>query len=55
MKLRQFSIEELTEYRETSLTKAFESLREVAGKYYEEIDDIDAFVADLRGREPEDE
>ena len=40
MKLHDFHIEELTEYRQTSLTNAIESLREVAEKYYEEIDDI---------------
>lgn len=55
MEIHEFRIEELTKYRQTTLTKAFESLREVAGKYYDEIEDIDAFVADLRGREPEDE
>lgn len=46
----EFTVEELTEYRQTSLTEAIESLREVAGKYYEEIEDVNAFVADLRGR-----
>ena len=55
LELLEFRIEELTEYRQTSLTEAIESLREVAGKYYEEIEDVNAFVAELRGRGPEDE
>lgn len=55
MKLVRFSVEELTEYRQTSLTKAFESLREVAEEHYQKIDDVNAFVADLRGREPDGE
>ncbi len=55
MELRDFKIEQITEYRQTSLTKAFESLREVTEKYYVEIEDVNAFVADLRGRGPEDE
>ena len=55
MSLDEFRIEELTAYRPTSLTQAMDSLGEVAGKYYEEIEDVDAFVADLRGRGPEDE
>lgn len=53
--LKAFRVEELTEYRKTSLSSAFESLREVAGKYYEEIEDVNAFVAELRGRGPEEE
>ncbi len=55
MSLYEFRIEHLTEYRQTSILEAMESLREVAGKYYEEIEDINAFVAELRGRGPEDE
>lgn len=55
LELQEFRIEELTDYRQTSLTEAFESLREVAGKYYEEIEDVNAFVAELRGRGSEDE
>ena len=55
MKLCSFCIEELTEYRQTSLTEAFESLSEVAAKHYADLEDVDAFVADLRGRGPEDE
>jgi len=53
--IKAFRVEELTEYNKTSLSSAFESLREVAGKYYEEIEDVNAFVADLRGRGPEEE
>ena len=55
MSLQDFRIEHLTGYRQTSLTEAFESLRELAEEHYQKIGDIDAFVADLRGREPEDE
>lgn len=55
MRLREFYIEGLTEYRQTSITSAIESLREVTEEHYQSIEDIDAFVADLRGREPENE
>ena len=55
MKLHSFCIEELTEYRQTSLTEAFESLSKVAAKHYADLEDVEAFVADLRGRGPEDE
>ena len=51
----EFTVEHLSEYRQASILEAMESLREVAGKYYEEIEDINAFVAELRGRGPEDE
>lgn len=53
--LKEFRVEELTAYRQTTISNAIESLREVAGKYYEEIEDVNAFVADLRGRGPEEE
>ncbi len=55
MKLVKFHVDELTEYRQTSLMEAIESLREVAEEHYQKIDDINAFVADLRGREPDNE
>ena len=54
MKLHSFCIEELTEYRQTSLTEAFDSLSEVAAKHYADLEDVDAFVAGLRGRGVED-
>lgn len=50
-----FTVEQLTEYRQTSLTEAFDSLSEVAAKHYADLEDVNAFVADLRGRGPEDE
>lgn len=55
MQLHTFRIEQLTEYRKTSLSKAFESLSEVAAKHYADLEDVQAFVADLRGKGPEDE
>ena len=51
LSLIKFQIEELTEYRKTPITEAIESLRKLVGKYYQDIDDIDAFIADLRGRD----
>lgn len=50
MKLHSFCIEELTPYRQTTLTEAFDSLSEVAAKHYADLEDVDAFVADLRGQ-----
>ena len=55
MKLHSFCIEELTEYRQTSLTEAFDSLSEVAAKHFADLEDVEAFVAELRGGGPEDE
>ncbi len=51
LSLIKFQIDELTEYRKTPITEAIESLRKLVGKYYQDIDDIDAFIADLRGRD----
>ncbi|MDE0610587.1 MAG: hypothetical protein OXH77_11855 [Anaerolineaceae bacterium] len=50
-----FTVEQLMEYRQTSLLKAMQSLREVAGEHYKEIEDVNAFVAELRGRGEQDE
>ncbi len=51
MSLDYFVVEEITEYRGTGIAQALESLREVAGHYYEAVSDIDAFISDARGND----
>lgn len=51
MSLVYFAAEELTEYRETRLSQALESLSDLAGQYYEIVSDIDALVSDARGND----
>jgi hypothetical protein len=47
--IEEFRVTSISEYRQTPLIDAFQSLSEVAGKYYDEIDDVIAYVAELRG------
>ena len=53
LSLVDFQVEELTEYRQSSINEAIASLRKSAGKFYQDIDDIDAFIAELRGHDLE--
>jgi hypothetical protein len=50
MSIENFLIQRLTEYSKTPITEALDSLNVIMGKYLEDIDDIDSFVADLRGK-----
>lgn len=43
-----FRIDELLSYKETNLTEAIEHLAELASPYFEAIDDLDTYFADLR-------
>ncbi len=49
MTLLDFHVEELTPYRQTSIENAIESLYKIAGKDYEDVDDIDMVIAEIRG------
>jgi hypothetical protein len=53
MSLQYFAIERLTEYSKKPITDSLESLRAVVGEYYDRIDDIDEFIADVRGTDEE--
>lgn len=46
-----FLVTGISPYRNTPLLEAFQSLSEIAGKYYEEVDDVTGFIAELRGDE----
>jgi hypothetical protein len=49
MRLYDFRIEQLLPYREKDLSKAVDALGDVAGRYYQEIADLDTYLADIRG------
>ena len=51
LSLINFKVLELTDYRQAPLLEAFDSLKDVAGKYYEQIPNIDSFIDELRGRD----
>lgn len=48
LELEDFTIEELLDYQETSLTEAFSQLHQAAGDSFEQIDDVPQFVTRLR-------
>jgi len=52
--LIDFTIEDVTPYRQKRLSKALASTREVISAYLDAVDDIDAFMDELRG-EPDGE
>lgn len=50
LEILDFRVESLTDYEApSSLTDAFAQLKELAGKYYDGIDDVEKYVSDLRG------
>jgi hypothetical protein len=53
MTIQYFLIERVTEYTRKSMQQAIASLYDIAGKYYENVGDIDALVADMRGTDGE--
>ena len=46
--LRGFTVQDITEYRRTSIIDAFAELSELAEKYYRDIDDVTGYVSSLR-------
>ena len=54
-KLSKFKITELTPYRKKSLTEAFDALRNLAEPHYRDIEDIGAFVAEMRGQDEDEQ
>jgi hypothetical protein len=53
MSLQYFLIEQLTPYVPKPVSQALDSLSQAAGKYYEDVSDIDMLVADMRGNDEE--
>ncbi|MCY4107380.1 MAG: hypothetical protein OXG02_11875 [Chloroflexi bacterium] len=49
--LLQFQINELTEYWDTPITEVMDELRENVGHHFRDVSDIEAYVAELRGRD----
>lgn len=49
--LVSFKIEEILDYEDVGLVQAFAELREIVGAYFDQIDDVDAFVEQLRSAE----
>ena len=46
--LKHFRIEEITSYEEGTLLDGVNELRKIAGKFFENIHDVDQFVSDIR-------
>ena len=53
LKMEQFAIKGLTAYEESPLTDAMNELAKIAGAYYSDINDVDKYIAGLRGSESE--
>ena len=49
--IEDFRLTGISPYRDTPLPEAFQSLSEIAGKYYEDIDDVTGYITELRGDE----
>jgi hypothetical protein len=50
-RIRKFELEELTSFQETPITSAIDALAAVSAQYYDQIDDVQAYMDELRGRE----
>lgn len=49
LKLTRFTIHSITSYRDSSAAEAFSDLSHAFAEYYQDIHDIEQYVADLRG------
>jgi hypothetical protein len=49
--IEDFRVTGISDFRNTPLVEAFQSLSEVAGIYYSDLDDVTSYIADLRGEE----
>ena len=54
MSLHDFRIEQLLTYQSVGLLDAFSNLREAVGTSYDDIDDMEAHIADIRGNDESD-
>jgi len=48
LSVQDFSIDKITEYEDTPLTEAVAKLSEIAGKYFEDVDDVEGYISALR-------
>lgn len=53
LKLEAFQITELLPYKKTPITQAFKQLSDRYGQYFDDIDDVDEFIASVRGDKEE--
>jgi hypothetical protein len=51
LEIIDFRVTEISDYQETSIVDAFQSLSEVTGDYYADIDDVNAYITELRREE----
>lgn len=49
LKVESFEVYELTDYEEINLVDAFAEVREAVGDAFDHIDDVNAFVSEIRG------
>lgn len=49
--IEEFRVTGISEYQNSSLLDAFQSLSEIASEYYEDVDDVISYIAELRGEE----
>ena len=47
--LERFTIKDVTPYEDVSLTEAMQQLAKIAGPYYSGVDDVEQYIATLRG------
>ncbi len=46
--IEDFRVTGISEYRNSSLIDTFQSLSEMAGKYYDDVDDVISYISELR-------
>lgn len=49
--IEDFRVTGISEYQSSSLVDAFQSLSEIASEYYEDIEDVIGYIAELRGED----
>lgn len=49
--IEEFRVTGISDYQNSSLVDAFQSLSASAGKYYDDVDDVISYIAELRGEE----
>jgi len=49
--IEEFRVTDIAPYKETPLVEAFQSISKIAGKYYDDIENVTGYIAGLRGDE----
>jgi hypothetical protein len=47
--LQEFSVDRITEYEDLSLANAMSELGRVIGRYFDDVEDVETYVAEIRG------